>query len=212
MDRVLIADDHGLVRDTLAEAVADAGFEVVGRAADGLQAVRSAVELQPDLVLMDISMPVMDGIDATRKLLLRVPDAKVVLLTMYTGENLLAESREAGAVGYVAKDASEEQVVGALEAASNGQTGIGLVDEAPEADDGDGAGLTSRERQVLQLLADGLPPRQIAQRLVLSPRTVRNHLTHAYDKLDVSRRADAVLEAVRLGAVELTDQTESVVP
>lgn len=216
--RVVIVDDHRLVRDGLRRALEEAGIEVVGEAGDGLEGVDVVSDLRPHVVLMDMSMPNLDGLDATRRLRTRAPDSRVVMLTMHAEERLIADARMAGAVGFLVKDASTDEVVQAVRDAHAGKQVLAVpaADAAPVLDpqprDGvvaprgphpDAPSLTDRERQLLQLLADGQTPKEVAEALFIAPKTVRNHLTKIYAKLGVESRSQAIVEALKLGLVEL---------
>ncbi len=215
--RVVIVDDHRLVRDGLRRALEEASIEVVGEAGDGLEGIEVVERLRPHVVLMDMSMPTLDGLEATRRLRTRAPDSRVIMLTMHAEERLVADARMAGAVGFLVKDASTDQVVAAVHAAHAGRQVLSMParDAAPildpkprspladRADDPDAPQLTDRERQLLQLLADGQTPKQVADALFISPKTVRNHLTKIYAKLGVESRSQAIVEALRYGIVEL---------
>ncbi|MBW3621189.1 MAG: response regulator transcription factor, partial [Actinobacteria bacterium] len=191
MTRVLLVDDHRLVREGLRRTLEEAGYEVVGEARDGVEGIELAEQLRPHVVLMDVSMPVLDGLTATRRLRSRAPDSRVVILTMHADAELVERARTAGAAGYLVKDASSDEVIDAVRRAATGQqvvgTGVSTVPaEEPRADPErvDAAPeLTPREVQILQMLADGCTPHEVAERLVISPKTVRNHLTKVYDKL-----------------------------
>jgi two-component system response regulator NreC len=210
--RVLLVDDHQLVREALRRALEDAGYRVI-EAEDGDRAVQRALTAEPHVVLMDVSMPGLDGIEATRSLRTRVPDAKVVVLTMHEEDRLVLAAREAGAVGYLAKTASSREVVDAVTRVLDGQTvfpplaapSAAASTTVPRSRAGRGAppALSSRERQVLQLLADGNSPDEVAATLVISPKTVRNHLSRAYDKLGVDNRTQAIVVALQRGLIEL---------
>lgn len=221
--RVLLADDHRLVREGLRRTLEDAGMDVVGEARDGDEAQRLAVRLRPDVVLMDVSMPGADGITVTRRLQSRAPESRVVILTMHDDEALLERAWGAGAVGYLVKDASGAEVADAIRRAHRGArvisptlgggaaAGWARADAAGRggADASDptptGPVLSDRERQVLQLLADGHRPGEVADRLVISPKTVRNHLANIYAKLGVNDRAQAIVAGLRHGLIELPD-------
>lgn len=215
--RVVIVDDHRLVRDGLRRALEEAGIEVVGEAGDGLDGVEVVTELRPHVVLMDMSMPNLDGLEATRRLRTRAPDSRVVMLTMHAEERLIADARMAGAVGFLVKDASTDEVVQAVRDAHAGKQVLAMPspDAGPVLDpqpkepvatrepDPDAPKLTEREQQLLQLLADGQTPKEVAEALFIAPKTVRNHLTKIYSKLGVESRSQAIVEALKLGIVEL---------
>ncbi len=213
--RVLIADDHAVTRSgirLMAEMVD--GFEVVGEAATGTEAIRLCGELHPDLVLMDLQMPEMHGIECTRRVKEQFPDIQVLILTVHEDEEAVFEAIRAGASGYLSKTASVSDVRTALDAVRSGGTyltpsiaGIAIrslskrVNEAHKASRASDL-TTQREREVLGLLAKGLSARAIASRLGISERTVNTHIGHAYRKLGVNNRVDAILAAMRLGLVE----------
>lgn len=215
---VVLVDDHRLVRDGLRAALTDAGMEVVGEADDGIEGVEVVIRERPDVALVDVSMPGLDGIEATRRLRTRAPGTRVVILTMHAEDRLVADARMAGASGYIVKDADTDAVVDAVRAAASGKQVLAVPgpDAAPVLDpsprdvgrpDGptaDAPELTDREVEILQLLADGLTPKQVADRLSISPKTVRNHLTKVYAKLGVESRSQAIVEALRFGIVDLT--------
>ena len=212
--RVLLVDDHRLVREGLRRTLEDAGFEVVGEAENGADGLELAEQLRPHVVLMDVSMPVVDGITATRRMRSRVPDAHVVVLTMHADSDLVEKARSAGASGYLLKDASGEEVVLAVRRAIDGQRTIspGIAGSATPVLPGDGEeaaedapSLTEREVQILQMLADGCTPAEVAERLFISPKTVRNHLTKVYDKLDVNSRSAAIVVGLQHHLIELPE-------
>jgi DNA-binding NarL/FixJ family response regulator len=214
-NRLLLVDDHQLLRQGLRRAVEEAGFEVVGEAGDGQEAVRLALALRPDLVLMDVSMPGLDGIEATRRLRTAVPETRVVVLTMHGEEEVAARALRAGAVGYLVKDCTMQQVAATLRSAAAGDTDLSadlarsMLDELPGPDHGQPPGsaaavLSPREEEVLQLFADGHSTPEVAQRLYISAKTVKNHLASIYEKLDARDRTQAVLTAVRMGIIRLT--------
>jgi DNA-binding NarL/FixJ family response regulator len=190
---------------TLAQA--SAGVEVVGAAADGEQAVALATELRPDAVLMDLRMPRVDGVAATRRLRERDPRVKVIALTTYDDERSVVEALRAGARGYLTKDAGAEEIRQALEAVVRGEAAIDpavqhhLVDAlatgAPAAAAALPDGLTPREAEVLSLIAEGLSNAEIAARLVVSEATVKSHINHLFTKIGARDRAQAVTYAYR---------------
>jgi two-component system, NarL family, response regulator DegU len=207
--RLLLVDDHKLLRQGLRRAAEDAGFDVVGEAGDGEEAVRLAVALRPDLVLMDVTMPVMDGIEATRRLRHSAPEARVVILTMHGEEETVTEALRAGAVAYLLKDCSTDQVADTLHAVAAGETELSadlarsLLAELPGPEPALATSLSAREVEVLQMFADGCSTVEVGQRLYISAKTVKNHLASIYEKLDARDRTQAVLTAVRMGIIRL---------
>jgi DNA-binding NarL/FixJ family response regulator len=210
--RLLLVDDHKLLRQGLRRAVEEAGFDVVGEAGDGEEAIRLAVETHPDLVLMDITMPILDGIEATRRLRVSVPEARVVVLTMHGEEEVVGRALRAGAVAYLLKDCSTDQVSDTLRSVAAGDTELSadlarsMLAELPgpqQAPAETSAVLSQREGEVLQLFADGCSTTEVAQRLYISAKTVKNHLASIYEKLDARDRTQAVITAVRMGIIRL---------
>jgi len=207
--RLLLVDDHKLLRQGLRRAVEEAGFDVVGEAGDGEEAVRLAIELQPDLVLMDVTMPVLDGIEATRRLRHSAPEARVVILTMHGEEETIARALRAGALAYLLKDCSSDQVAETLHAVAAGETELSadlarsLLAELPGPEPTLATSLSQREAEVLQLFADGCSTVEVGQKLYISAKTVKNHLASIYEKLDARDRTQAVLTAVRMGIIRL---------
>jgi DNA-binding NarL/FixJ family response regulator len=214
--RVLLADDHRMLREGLHRSLTDEGFDVVGEADDGEQAVRLAAELQPDVILMDVSMPEMDGVEATRLIRATGTKTRVLMLTMHADKDVLADAIRAGASGYLVKDCSTEEVADAIRMAANGDTDLSpllaasMLDEvrrleAPSDHPTDDEHvITKREEEVLQRIADGCSTSEVAQQLFISQKTVKNHLASIYQKLDARDRTQAVLQAVRMGIVHLT--------
>ena len=207
--RLLLVDDHKLLREGLRRAVEEAGFDVVGEAGDGEEAVRMATALRPDLVLMDVTMPVLDGIEATRRLRLSAPDARVVILTMHGEEETIDRALRAGAAAYLLKDCSSDQVAETLYAVAAGDTDLSvdlarsLLAELPGPEPALATSLSQREVEVLQMFADGCSTIEVGQRLYISAKTVKNHLASIYEKLDARDRTQAVLTAVRMGIIRL---------
>ncbi len=203
--RLLIADDHPVVRDGLSGMfAADPDFEVVGEAADGAEAVRLAQAVKPDVILMDLRMPGMDGVTAITELARRGSTARVLVLTTYDTDSYVLPAVEAGATGYLLKDAPRAELLRAVQAAAAGQAVLSpsvaarLMNRvrAPEAEP---EPLSQREFEVLQLVAAGATNREAAVRLLLSEATVKTHLLHIYAKFGVSDRAAAVAEAFNRG-------------
>lgn len=206
MIRVLVVDDHALIRRGLSDVLGAAdGIEVVGLLADGLQAAASVVELEPDIVLMDLNMADLDGIDATRAVLAARPKTKVVILTSFSESARILAALEVGAIGYLLKDTEPEHLIRALRDADTG--GVPLSPMAARAllpnnrpiVNASANALSAREREVLLLVADGLPNKSIARRLTISEKTVKAHLTHVFTTLGVTDRTSAALWAQRHG-------------
>jgi DNA-binding NarL/FixJ family response regulator len=203
MIRVLVAEDHAVVRGGLLELLGGADdMEVAGTAADGEEAVTLVPELRPDVVLMDISMPGVDGIQATRSIVEADPQVRVVMLTAFSDRDRVLAALDAGAVGYLLKDAEPHELFEAVRAASRGEAPLApraarqLLDARSETHQ---AGLSKREREVLALVAEGLPNKRIAQRLEISEKTVKAHLTQVFRRIGVSDRTQATLWAQRNG-------------
>ena len=208
MIQVLIVDDHALVRRGLSDLLGSAdGIEMVGAIAEGSLAAAAVVENEPDIVLMDLSMPGVDGIDATLAVLSARPTTKVIMLTSYSESARILAALEAGAVGYLLKDAEPEEVIRALHDAAAG--GVPLSPKAARAllpghrsaDGTNPDALTAREREVLSLVAAGLPNKSIARRLTISEKTVKSHLTRVFAALGVNDCTSAALWAQRNGLV-----------
>ncbi|KPI17866.1 two component transcriptional regulator, LuxR family [Actinobacteria bacterium OK074] len=205
--KVLLVDDHQVVRRglrTFLEVQDD--IEVVGEAADGAEGVARAQELQPDVVLMDVRMPGMDGIDALRKLRELDHPARVLIVTSFTEQRTVVPALRAGAAGYVYKDVDPDALAGAIRSVHAGhvllQSEVAdalLSQEEANSGQGRGGSLTEREREVLALIADGRSNREIARALVLSEKTVKTHVSNILMKLDLSDRTQAALWAVRHG-------------
>ena len=198
--RVVLADDHELMRDGLARSLEKLGYEVVAEVADGRSAVAKAEEMVPDLALMDVSMPVMDGLSAARTIHLRMPNLPIVMLSMHDEPEFLEEAREAGAIGYVTKDCTVEELAHALVEALATRAG---APGSPGRDDRHETAISDRELEVLSLLAEGANTAEIGQRLYISQKTVKNHLYSIYQKLEVGDRTQAVLRAMRIGLVSV---------
>lgn len=210
--RLLLVDDHRMLRQGLRRNLEDEGFDVVGEAADGLDAVDQAARLHPDLILMDVSMPELDGVEATKRIVDATPEQKVLMLTMHSDSDVIERALAAGAIGYLTKDSSVDEVIDAVRMAANGETVLSpeiasrmLAEVRRLSRNGrDGEQIISRrEEEVLQLIADGCSTTEVAKRLYISQKTVKNHLASIYEKLDARDRTQAVLTAVRLGIVKL---------
>lgn len=216
--RLLLADDHTMLREGLRRSMEAAGFEVVGEAADGDEAVALVETLAPTVVLMDVSMPVMDGVEATRRIHRDHPDVAVVMLTMHADADVLTRALAAGAIGYLIKDASTDEVVEVVRLAAAGETALSpalassMLSEAKrlqatphpagtaaEAE----VAITRREEEVLQLIAQGYSTGEVAEALYISLKTVKNHLASIYAKLDSRDRTQAVVRAVKMGIIRI---------
>jgi DNA-binding NarL/FixJ family response regulator len=207
--RVLLADDHPVVRRGLAALLGTLpDFEVVGEAVDGEEAIREAQLTRPDVVLMDVRMPGTDGVAATRRLRETVPDAAVLVLTMYDDDATVFTAMQAGARGYLLKGAEQDEIADAIRAVVRGQAIFGpgiasrLLDHfanPPAPAEDPFPELTPREREILELLAEGRRTADIAGALHLSPKTVSNNLTTIFAKLEVADRTAAVIRARERG-------------
>ena len=208
--RILIADDHGVVREGLRAVLgSEPDMEVVGEAATGKEVVERAADLRPDVILMDIQMPHVNGIEATRRILEANPDIGVVVLTMFEDDDSVFSAMRAGARGYVLKGAPPSEILKVVRAVAVGEAYFGseiarrlmdffsapkptsLVEAFPE--------LTSREVEILDLIAQGQSNAKIAARLFVSPKTVGNHISHIFTKLQVADRAHAIIRAREAG-------------
>ena len=212
--RLLICDDHAIVRKGLRALLATRpGIEVVGEAADGQQAIELAQDLRPDVILMDLVMLVVDGIEATRSITAQVPGARILVLTSFTAGDKVFPAIKAGALGYLLKDCGPDELVRAIHQVAKGEPSLEpdiarklLLElhrpakEPPTADP-----LTEREVEVLRLLAQGLSNRQIAEQLVVTERTVCTHVSNILGKLHLASRTQAALYALKEGLVSLDD-------
>jgi len=210
--RVLVADDQTLFRAGLVRLLEeDPRVEVVGQAGDGVEAVEMAGRLRPDVVLMDLRMPNLDGIEATRRIVAEFPEVRVLLLTVLDADNNVIQALKAGASGYILKDSKPDSIVSSLLAVMAGERVMAsaVANRVLEMLTGTTTpkefydGLTNREIEILKLLAGGMANKQIAYRLKISEKTVRNHVSNMYEKLGIYDRSQAVLYAVRKGLVEV---------
>jgi DNA-binding NarL/FixJ family response regulator len=211
--RLLLADDHRMLREGLRRSMTDEGFDVVGEAGDGLEAIRMVDELSPDVVLLDVTMPELDGIEAARRIHDEHPAVRVVMLTMHADADVVANAIRAGATGYLVKDCSTDEIADAVRMAASGDTALSpqlaatMLDELRKLDrpveTEEDRVITKREEEVLQLIADGCSTPEVAARLYISQKTVKNHLASIYQKLDARDRTQAVLQAVRMGIIHL---------
>jgi len=212
MTTIIVADDHRIVREGLVKLLESRGdFEVIGEAADGEEAVNLVLEKQPDVVLMDIWMPRLSGIDATRRIGKRGSDAKVLVLSMHESRTYVEEVLRAGAAGYVVKSSASADLLQAIDAVNTGQSYLSpaitqqVVDAIARPDDATPSGvamLTDREREVLQLIAEGLSSKEIAGVLGVSLKTVDSHRSNLMEKLDIHKVSGLVRFAIRAGLVE----------
>jgi NarL family two-component system response regulator LiaR len=215
--RILIADDHAVVREGTRRILEqEKDLEVVAEAVDGVEAVKLATELRPDVAIIDISMPNLDGIGATRKIKELCPEVNILILSVYDDDQFVFSLLEAGAAGYLLKNVRSHELVDAVRAVSAGESVLhpsvarkvlnrfvptpdGLKHRAPfEA-------LSEREKEILKLATGGLSNKEIANRLCISIRTVQGHLTHIFNKLQVSSRTEAVVKGLKEGWVTLDD-------
>ena len=210
--RVLIADDQTLFRVGLARLLEeDPRVEIVGQAGDGAEAVKLAGSVMPDVILMDLKMPNVDGIEATKQILAKHPSVKVLLLTTFEADNHVIQALKAGASGYILKDSRPDSIVSSLLAVMAGERVMAsaVANRVLEMLTGTTTpkefydGLTGREIEILKLLAGGMANKQIAYKLKISEKTVRNHVSNMYEKLNIYDRSQAVLYAVRKGLVEI---------
>lgn len=211
---MLVVDDHTLIRQGIVGLLrAQPDMEVAGEAADGEQAVALAQELKPDVVLMDISMPGLSGLEATGKLKELVPDARVLVLTIHDREDYLFAALQAGAYGYILKGADVHDLLGAIRTVHRGDTFLYpalatklVADYLRRAEAGEAResydGLTTRQREVLRLIAEGLTTPEIARRLYLSPHTVESHRENIMSRLGLRSKAELIKYAIRRGIID----------
>lgn len=200
---VLLVDDHSLVRRGFRRILEDdEGMRIVGEASNGVEAIRMAYELKPNVVVMDLSMPELDGVQATKEIVKHLPATEVLILSMHADDNYVRNALDAGAKGYLLKSAIDVDLVGAIKVVADGKRfiGSGLKYVAVEQDD-EVSRLTGRERQVLQLIAQGKSNKEIAGLLELSVNTVSVHRANLMEKMNIHRTAELVLFAIRKGLV-----------
>ena len=211
--RIVLGDDHTLVRHGVCKILEDQPeWEVVAQASDGREAVKQTVLLQPDVAILDIGMPLLNGIEATRQIARRAPDVRILVLSMHADEAYITQALRAGATGYLLKDSADTELLRAVTAVAAGKSffspavarvmlddyvrhlaGKGIVDRYES--------LSEREREVFQLIAEGHSNKEIAELLTVSPATVETHRAHIMQKLDVHNTAELVLYAVRRGVI-----------
>ena len=207
--RVLLADDHQIVRQGLRGLLVAAGHEVIGEASDGREALKLARTLNPDIAVLDLSMPLLNGLDAAREIHRLAPYIKTILLTMYTDKGYVLQALRAGVRGYVLKTQAAEDLIAAIREISRGETYLSpgvaasvvdaVLENANEAADP----LTARERQILQLVAEGNTTKEIARLLNVSFKTAESHRNHIMKKLDIHEVAGLVRYAIRQGLLHL---------
>ena len=205
----MLVDDHHLLRQSLKRQLEDLGHEVVADVADGTSAISIALNKQPDIILMDISMASGDGISACRAIMDADARQRIVMLTMHVETELIRKSFKAGAIGYLTKDATFDEVLKALQMACDGDVIISpefahaLLDETDDMRAHQESILSEREMEVLQLLADGQSTPEIAGSMFISQKTVKNHLASIYEKIDARDRTHAVIRAVKMGIIKI---------
>lgn len=210
--RLMLADDHRMLREGLSRSMREEGFDVVAEARNGAEAVQLATQVKPEVILMDVTMPELDGVEACRQIREAMPDARIVMLTMHADQDVLANAIRAGASGYLVKDCSTNEIASAVRMAAAGDTALSpqlaatMLNEVRRMDQPvpeQERVVTKREEEVLQLIADGCSTPEVAEKLFISQKTVKNHLASIYQKLDARDRTQAVLSAVRMGIVHL---------
>lgn len=212
--RVLLADDHTILRDGIRALLEDqADIEVVGEAEDGQATVKMAARLKPDVVVMDIAMPLLNGLEATRQIQRDLPQVKVLILTMHENEEYIRQVLAAGALGYVLKDAAARDLIGAIRTVYQGEAVLSPAITRLVIEDylrwGDirpqdtSNGLTSREREVLQLIAEGYTNKGIAEILSISVKTVQTHRTNLMSKLDLHDRGELIKYAIQKKIIDI---------
>lgn len=206
--RILLVDDHRLLRETLRRNLEGFDFDVVGEASDGPSALTMALDLRPDLILMDVSMAGGDGISATRSIMRADARQRILVLSMHTDSRTIKDAISAGAVGYIDKSSSIDDVVQLMRQILSGDVSLSpqvadvmlkVVDETPNHD------LSERELEVLKAVATGRSTPEVARDLFISQKTVKNHLASIYAKLEARDRTEAVVKAIRMGVVRVDD-------
>jgi DNA-binding NarL/FixJ family response regulator len=211
--RILLADDHTLLRNGLRKILQErADWEVVAEAGDGREAMRLSLEVQPDIAILDIGMPLLNGIEATRQIVKRLPDLRILILSMHANEAYIIQALKAGAKGYLLKDSADTELIRGVAAVSNGKSYFSpavskvMLDDYVRHLSDKGItdrydSLSEREREVFQLVAEGHSNKEIATLLSVSPATIETHRAHILQKLDVHNTAELVLYAVRRGVI-----------
>ena len=208
----MLVDDHSVLRQGMRRTFEEEGYYVIAEASDGNEAVRKAIDLRPDVIVMDVSMPGMDGVEATRRIIAHNKDQRIVMLTMHVDQTVMDQALKAGAIGYVTKDCTSDEIIEIIKQAADPNTAMSpiiaqsMLNEVRKLDGGsreEDRIITKREEEVLQLIADGCSTPEVAAKLYISQKTVKNHLASIYEKLNARDRTQAVLLAVRMGIVKL---------
>lgn len=219
--RVVVADDHAIFREGVKIILErNPDLKIVGEAADGAAAVNLVLEHRPDLVVMDIAMPELTGIEAAREIMAQAPETRIIILSVHSRKTFIMEALKAGARGYVVKDSTGEKLLDAVEAVMKGESYLDspvaahIVEEfvrLPSASlvGAEGQAVTEREGQILRLIVDGLTNKQIAEKLCISPKTVENHRTNIMAKLGLHDVIDLVKYAISSGLIDLDSWTRS---
>jgi DNA-binding NarL/FixJ family response regulator len=212
--RVLLADDHQILRDGIRRGLESAGETVVGEAENGEEAVELARETRPDIVLMDLSMPVLDGVGATERIMAELPEVKVVVLTMHDDPDRTRAALRAGAMAYLTKGTSFSDVLDTLRRVEAGEEVLSprlaasMLEHITAAPEDHSDLLSDRQVEILQMIADGMSTKQAARALGITQKTVHNHLNATYRRLDTQSLTHSVLSAVRLGIIDLNGRHE----
>ena len=215
MTTVVLVDDHKLVRQAVKRALTDNGFSVIGEAGDGEEGIRLVDATSPQIVMLDITMPVMDGLAALKIIKANKPDTRVIMLTMHGEASVVNQAISSGASAFMTKDAPMAEVIEIVKKVAQGElisptiarqfldTGLKLVPDEDENDEAENGILTKRETEILQLIADGRSTNDVGDDLFISVKTVKNHLASIYDKFDARDRTQAVLRGLRTGIIEI---------
>ena len=211
--RLMLVDDHSVLRQGMRRTFEEEGYDVVAEANDGNEAIRLAAQFSPDVIVMDVSMPGMDGVEATRRIVTANPDQRIVMLTMHIDHAVMNDALKAGAIGYITKDCTSDEIIDIVKQAADPNTFLSpliaqsMLNEAKKLDANskreEDRIITKREEEVLQLIADGCSTPEVAAKLYISQKTVKNHLASIYEKLNARDRTQAVLIGMRMGIVSL---------
>jgi two-component system, NarL family, response regulator DegU len=210
--RLMLVDDHSVLRQGMRRTFEEEGYDVVAEANDGNEAIKLASLHRPDVIIMDVSMPGMDGVEATRRICAANPSQRIVMLTMHIDHTVMTDALKAGAIGYVTKDCTTDEIIDIVKQAANPDVSMSpfiaasMLAEAKKLDANkreEERIITKREEEVLQHIADGCSTPEVAAKLYISQKTVKNHLASIYEKLNARDRTQAVLLAVRMGIVHL---------